>query len=347
MDINDRQDEGLAFMLKFENVAWYDEGCVRILDRRIYPIKTRYEICRTHSDVAHCISEMVTQSEGPYAACAMGMILAARECKDKREDERLLFMKNAAKRLYTARPTTSKQMQKIAESALSLYEQNISLSFKEMEELLFRHAYNYVNGKYRKYSLIGESLASLIPKHGGVLTHCFPGTVVGTFLRAARRQGKEVELFCSETRPYFQGSRLTASVACDMGADVTVITDNMVSCVLSEGKVDLFTTASDVITMDCHIVNKVGTLQIALACRYFHVPYYVTGTPDAFHKNTDTIVMEKREASAVLHSFGTKLTMDGVKGYYPAFDITPPELVSAVISDKGVMKPCEMDKYFL
>lgn len=347
MDVNNRRDKELAFMLRIENVAWYEDGCVRILDRRVYPMETRYKVCSTYEEVARCIKEMVTQSEGPYAAAAMGMILAARQCKDKKEKERLSFMRKAARSLSTARPTTTKQMQSVTGGAFRVYEENTSLSFNEMEEKLFNFAYNYLDDKYRRYTLIGEALSALVVEGGGVLTHCFPGTVIGTFLRALRERGKTAKIFCTETRPYFQGSRLTASVACDMGFDVKVITDGMAASVLSQGLVNLFTTASDVITMDGHVINKVGTLEIAIASHYFNVPYYVTGTPDARHKDTSTIRIEEREGKEVLCALDRKIAMDGVSGLYPAFDITPPSLVSGVVTDKGLLKASEMDKYFL
>ena len=95
-------------------------------------------------------------------------------------------------------------------------------------------------------------------------------------------------MICPETRPYFQGARLTASVACDMGFDVTVITDNMPGWVMKEKDVDLFTSAADVITMDGHIINKVGTFQIALAAWYWGVPYFVTGTPNPAHPDLES-----------------------------------------------------------
>ena len=110
--------------------------------------------------------------------------------------------------------------------------------------------------------------------------------------------------------------------------------------------VDLFTSASDVITLDGHVVNKVGTLQIALAAKHFGVPYYVTGTPDPKHADITTVTIEQRDPAQVCELLGTRITMEGVGGWYPAFDVTPPELVTGIVTEKGIYKPEEVGKYF-
>ena len=115
---------------------------------------------------------------------------------------------------------------------------------------------------------------------------------------------------------------------------------------ISQKKVDIFTTAADVITMDGHIINKVGTLQIALAASHYGIPYFVTGTPDFAHKTANSVHIEERDSSLVLESLGTKITLDGVKGYYPAFDLTPPKLCNGVVTDKGILSPYNLDQYY-
>jgi methylthioribose-1-phosphate isomerase len=111
-----------------------------------------------------------------------------------------------------------------------------------------------------------------IPKNPTIMTQCYGDADVGMLLRALRERGDEAKFFTPETRPYLQGARLTASVICDMGFDVTLITDNMPGYVLGHKHVDLFTTSADVITLDGHVVNKVGTFQIALCANYYGVP---------------------------------------------------------------------------
>ena len=165
--------------------------------------------------------------------------------------------------------------------------------------------------------------------------------------RKLREFGKEdVKFICPETRPYLQGARLTASVINDMGFSVHVITDNMPGYIMKEKGVDLFTSASDMITKDGHIINKVGTFQIAALCNYHGIPYFVTGNPSEIHESIDTVKIEERNHVEVLSHLGTKVTMDGVKAYYPAFDITPPHLVSGVITSKGMYSSYNLEEYF-
>ena len=344
----ERNDKNLAFMLKFENIAWYENGEVKILDRRIYPIETRYEICKNYHEVVKAIKDMVTQSEGPYIAAAMGMALAGYEAFINNVEHPYAYLKEAAYNLYHARPTTAKQMEGIVNGSLDLAKEYLDNNdnLKELDKVLFEYALNYENNNYARYTVIGEKMAELIPDGGTIMTQCFGGTVIGTMLRACLENNKVVKVICAETRPYYQGSRLTASVACDMGFDVTVITDNMPAYTLQNKKVDIFTSASDVITMDGHIINKIGTFQIAMACKYFNVPYYCTGTPDLNHQDLSTVEIEERNSELVLKSLDTKITMDGVKGYYPAFDITPPEYCAGIVTEKGIYKTNELYKYF-
>ena len=300
IDFTNRNDVDLAFMLKFENVAWYEGGEVRILDRRIYPIRTEFVVCKHYEEVAKAIADMVTQSEGPYTAAAMGMALAAYEAKDQKVANIPEFIRRAAHTLSHARPTTSAQMERIvngsAEQIINRFNNGGSLS--DLVDTAFEFAYNYINNNYAKYTIIGKNMADVIPNDGTILTQCFAGTVVGTMLRECKRSGKNVKVFCAETRPYFQGARLTASVACDMGFDVTVICDNMPFYTMKTKKIDVFTSASDVITMDGYVVNKVGTSQIALCAHMLGIPYYVTGTPDQAHPDINSVVIKRVDGNA-------------------------------------------------
>jgi methylthioribose-1-phosphate isomerase len=131
-----------------------------------------------------------------------------------------------------------------------------------------------------------------------------------------------------------------------MGFDVTVITDNMPAFAIQNEKIDVFTSAADVICLDGHIVNKVGTFQIAIVAKHMGIPYFVTGAPDRGHPTVDTVKIEMRDPAFVLQSMGVRTAMEGVKGYYPSFDITPPHLVSGVVTDDGVYSPYDLNRYY-
>ena len=341
----ERQDKDLAWMLQFENIAWYDSGSVRILDRRVYPIEVRKVECRSHQAVAQAIRDMVTQSAGPYVAAAMGMALAAYECRGRSESEQIEYLTAAADTISHARPTTSKRMENVTDACLETAREALAAGISDVSEAIKECAVEMNNVRYARIGRTGGYLAGLFPSHGAVMTQCFGETIVGMMLREARLRGKDVRIFCPETRPYFQGSRLTASVAHDMGFDVTVITDNMPAAVMKNEGIDVFTSAADVISGDGYVVNKVGTYQIAIAAKYHDVPYYVTGSPDTGHPTIDSVNIEMREPSFVLQAMGTPTANQKVKGYYPAFDITPPELVSGVVTDQGVFSPYRLADY--
>ena len=340
----ERADEGLAFALRYENVAWYEHGSVRILDRRVYP-KVRFVTCHTHGEVAQAIADMVTQSAGPFTACAMGMALAAWECRDRSEAEQLAYLKAAAHTLSHARPTTVGRMELITGGCLAAAEKALAEG-APVPEAVRDHTVRANNVRYRKVGRMGQYLADLLPDGGRVLTQCYPETVLGMFLKAARDQNKRLKLYCAETRPYFQGARLTATVCREMGFDTTVITDNMPAFVMERENIDLFTSAADAICLDGTVVNKVGTFQIAIAANYLGVPYYVTGAPDRGMRTRADVTIEMRDPEFTLQAMGVRTAAPGVKGYYPAFDITPPSLVTGVVTDQGIYRPAELANYF-
>lgn len=341
----ERSDKDLAFMLRYENVAWYDGGKVKILDRRIYPTEVKFVTCNTHEEVAKAITDMVTQSAGPYTAAGMGMALAAYECRNLSYKEQIEYLENAAYKLANARPTTANRMTLVVKGCLEAA-QIAMKNGEKVDQVIFEHTVKSMNNRYSRIGEVAKYLVDMFPQKGNIMTQCFGETIVGMMLKEAKNRNKNIKLFCPETRPYLQGARLTASVAYDQGFDVTVITDNMPAFTMKNKNIDVFTSAADSICLDGHIVNKVGTLQIAIVAKYFEVPYFVTGIPDKDHKSISQVEIEERDPKQVLEFRGIKNTMEGVKGYYPSFDITPPHLVSGVVTDKGIFSPHDLDRYF-
>lgn len=341
----ERQDKGMGTLLQYENVAWYENGAVRILDRRVYPYRKEFVTCTTYEEVAKAITDMVTQSGGPYTAAAMGMALAGYQCKDKPQAEQIAFLEKAAHALSHARPTTSAKMQAITGACLELAKAALKEG-KSAEEAMFGYAYDELQKRYFGYKTVARHLVQHFPANGTVMTMCFAETIIGTMLLECREKGKTPRFICPETRPYLQGARLTASVISDMGFDVHVITDNMPGYIMDREKVDVFTSAADVITMDGHVVNKVGTFQIALAAQYWGIPYFVTGSPNKDHPDIASVTIEERDHSQVTDILGTRVVEQNVKAYYPAFDIVPPKLCNGVVTQKGVFSPYDLARYF-
>lgn len=345
MGIDLRQDYNLAPILKYENIAWFEDGKVKILDRRVYPAKKEFVYCNSYIEVALAIKDMVTQSAGPFTAGPMGMALAAYECRNEKESVQREFLNRAADTISNARPTTAKRMRVLLEECLKSADMALSEG-KCVYDAIVDKTVAMNDERYLLIDKIAKHLVSKFPNGGKVMTYCWAETIVGIMLRNCREQNKEIKLFCCETRPYFQGARLTASCIKDMGFDVTVITDGMPSFVMANEAIDVFTTAADAICCDGSVINKVGTSNTAIVAKHYGVPYYVTGAPEPSHKTAKDVTIEMRDPEFTLTAMGTRTADEGVKGYYPSFDITSPDLVSGVVTPEGIFKPGELDKYF-
>jgi len=217
---------------------------------------------------------------------------------------------------------------------------------EDAESVTYVYVQKNLENRYRISRQIATYAVDLMPDDVSILTQCYAETLIGFVLLVSQEKGKKVSLICPETRPYLQGARLTASVACDMGVPVTVITDNMPAYILSKGMAQVFMSAADVITLDGYVVNKIGTFQISLAAHFYGVPYYALGTPSAGNPDISKVEVEERDPEETVHAMGIRTAKDGVKGYYPAFDITPPGLIRAVVTPRGVFSPSDLKGYF-
>ena len=212
-------------------------------------------------------------------------------------------------------------------------------------QAVFEHTLYECNRRYGQARAIAGYFADLLPNHTGLLTQCFAESNIGFIFKEIAARNMDIKIFCPETRPFLQGARLTASVAYEQGMDVTLITDNMPAALMQQSKIQTFTAAADAICMDGNVINKVGTLGIALCAKHFGVPVYITGNPDLMHPGACGIEIELRNPEEVLYTQGVRSAMDGVLGYYPAFDITPPCFITGIITDKGVFSPEDLAQY--
>ena len=340
----ERQDYQMPTLLRYENVAWYENGRVRILDRRIYPRELQFVECSTYEEVAQAITDMVTQSAGPYTAAGMGMALASEQSKHLADQARLDYLRAASQKIANARPTTANRMTLITEKCVAVAEEALA-NQQDPTEAIKQNTIDSLNRRYFTMDKVAKFLLEKLPDNGTVLTQCFGETIVGMLLREALNQNKTLRFFCAETRPYLQGARLTASCCAEMGFETTVVSDNMIAYLMEHEKIDLYTSAADTIAQDGYIANKVGTYQIAILAQRFGVPYFVTGIPDTDKKSHEQIKIELRDPQQVLELNGIKHTLAGVKAIYPSFDITPPELIGAVVTDRGIFSPYDLASY--
>ncbi|WP_197716947.1 s-methyl-5-thioribose-1-phosphate isomerase [Mesorhizobium sp. DCY119] len=315
-----------------------EDDIVRILDRRIFPLKTEYVDCRDFEEVAMAIEQMVTQSSGPFFAASAGFVLAARKAATLRNvEERRQLLRHAAERLVKTRPTNNNIRDVIGhlllEANASAGEDNLG----ERLEVIARQAWVRQHEHSRN---LGENAAKLIEDGDSILTHCWGESGIIDALGSALRAGKKIKVICTETRPYLQGSRLTAHSVAEMGIEATVITDNMAAHAMDRGMVNKLMTAADRVTLSGHIINKVGTLQLAIAANNFDVPFVaMVRFPDAKAATPNDVRMEERDGEESLHCLGMRTASPLAKGWYPAFDVTPPRLVSAVATAVGVFPP--------
>ena len=289
-----RADKGLAFMLQYENVAWYDAGAVRILDRRVYPRRVEFVTCRTHVEVIQAIRDMVTQSAGPYTAAGMGMALAAWECREKTKQAQLVFLEQAAVCIANARPTTRKRMEQVCSGCLTAAKEALE-SGARVDEAIRAHVVRANNSRYSKVNEIAKYLVAMFPQKGTVMTQCFRRNHRRYDAQGSQARRKRSAPVLPGDETVFSGRAPDRDVCHDMGFDVTVITDNMPAFVMEREGVDVFTCAADAICLDGYVVNKVGTFQIAICANHFGIPTFVTGAPDAGHPTKDTVTIEMRD----------------------------------------------------
>lgn len=317
-----------------ENVL-IEPDCVRILDRRVFPFEKSFVVCRCVEDVAVAIEQMVTQSGGPFYAAGAAMVLAAREALALAGAEaRMALMRAAGARLVATRATNDHiatvVAMLLADAEACADADDFLVRFEAAVEAVWRE-------RRAAAGRLGAHGASVIADGDTVLTHCWAESTIIETAAAAKRAGKSISFICSETRPYLQGARLTAHSLAEMGFDVTVITDNMGAWAMARGKVARLMTAADRVTMSGHVVNKVGTLQLAIAARNFRLPYFaMVQAPDRKALTEADVPMEDRNPDESLHCLGRRTASPLAKGWYPAFDVTPPHLVSGVVTSNGV-----------
>jgi methylthioribose-1-phosphate isomerase len=337
--------EGLGFLIHPQNVARYEDGKVIILDRRIYPMKVEFVTCNTYTEVIQAIRDMVTQSMGPWLASACGMVLAAHQARQLKSSEAEDFLKKAADEIGHARPTTAafqvRHMQRILTVILEALHDG-----GDIEQAAFDFVNKILEERYEEDRTIGAYTASMLPDKVRLLTQCFAETYIGYTLHEARKAEKDISLICPETRPFLQGARLTSSMAREMDIPVTVVTDNMPAFMMSQGLVDVFACAADVVTLDGYAVNKVGTFQLAIAAHYHKIPCYILRNPSLSEPSIKNVKIEMRNPEESLKALGTRTVKAGVTGFYPAFDITPPTLISGVVTSKGVFSPFDLNNHF-
>ena len=338
-------DNLLPFVLKRDNVARYEDGVVYIGDRRKYPFEKEFLRCDDVEDVARAIEGMVTQGGGPWVAAVFAMVMAAKKVEGKPLDETLGYLRKAKIRLTNTRPTNTALARRLDET-LQIVEK-AGKDGQSIEQALLEWIRETRDKVYLNYEYRARLGASLVDDGDGILTMCFAETAFILAMAFAKQDGKKIQVFTPETRPYLQGARLTAPSLHELEIPVQIITDNMPAHVMSQGKIQKYFTAADLITLDGHVCNKIGTFQNAIAAHHHGIPYFVFMW-GADHKSPDrsSIKIEHRDPSEIRSCRGIPTTIDDIDAYYPAFDITPPYMVSGVVTMHGILSPYDLKRHF-
>lgn len=323
---------------------------VRIIDQRKLPSEENHIDIETPREMAEAIRGMALRGAPLIGiAAAMGVALEARLSAGEAWQSFRERIEAAIILLRSTRPTASNlfwaldRMQTVLERAAG--EQSPG---KCAEELIAEGLRIYEEDLAMGVKM-GEAGVKLIRAGSSILTHCNAGGLAtggfGTALAPmylAARRGVDFHVFADETRPLLQGARLTAWELARAGIDVTVICDSAAHMLMSRGKIDLVLVGADRITLSGDFANKIGTYGIALSAKANGVPFYVvapSSTIDFKLESGHDIPIELREPSEVTHISGSRITPEGVDGYNPAFDVTPAELLSGMITEKGLIKP--------
>ena len=339
-------DQLLPFVLKRNNIARYEDGVVYIGDRRKYPFEKVFVRCDTVEDVARAIEDMVTQGGGPWVAASFAMVMAARKVDGKPLDEAMDYLRKAQIRLTNTRPTNTAMARRLVQ--LVEVAEEAGKNGASMEQALLDYIKQIRDKVYEDYELRARLGASLVDDGDGILTMCFAETAFILAMAFAKQDGKNIHVFTPETRPYLQGARLTAPSLHELGIPVTIITDNMPAYVMSQGKIQKYFTAADLITLDGHVCNKIGTFQNAITAHHHGIPYFVfMWGVDYESPDRASIKIEERDPAEIRSCRGTPTTIDEIDAYYPAFDITPPYLVAGIITRHGILSPYDLKRHFI
>ena len=331
------------------SIDWRD-GAVVMLDQRLLPERETYNVYKTVPEVAEAITSMVIRG-APAIGCAaaMGVALAAFNGRDSGPEATRRAAAEAATALAATRPTAVNLAWALARMRKTLEELGSDSDGEALAERLVEEALKIRDEDGASNRRMGRLGAKLLPRKCNVLTHCNTGALAtggyGTALgviRAAVEEGKRIRVYADETRPLFQGARLTAWELARDGIDVTLITDSAAGSLMRAARVDVAVVGADRIAANGDVANKIGTYTVAVLCRAHGVPFYVaapTSTVDLDVATGEDIPIEERPPEEVTTVGSTVIAPSAARVRNEAFDVTPARYVTAIITEAGVARP--------
>ena len=330
-----------------QTLEWTDNG-VRFLDQTKLPTEEIYVNCTTYQEVADVIRNMVVRGAPAIGVAAgMGVALGVKNSTAENVAELKHDLDQICDVIGKTRPTAVNlfwAIRRMQQKFETLREQPVrQIKQAIIEEAVRMHAEDIAINQ-----AMGKHGAALMPATGGVLTHCNAGALAtagyGTALgviRAAVEQGKKIHVYADETRPFLQGSRLTAWELVKDGIPTTVISDNMSGAMMRQGKIGAVIVGADRIAANGDVANKIGTYTVAVLAKEHGIPFYVAApisTVDLDTPDGDKIPIEQRNPAEVTTIAGRLMTPKGVTIENPAFDVTPAKYVAAIVTERGIAR---------
>jgi len=328
-------------------LEWTDQG-VRFIDQTKLPTEETYVNCTSYEQVADVIRNMVVRGAPAIGvAAAMGVALGVQKSKAESGADLKKDFDQICDVIGKTRPTAVNLFWAINRMR-EKFEFLRMRPLPQIKDALIEEAKRMHAEDIAANQAMGRHGATLMPASGGVLTHCNAGALAtagyGTALgviRAAIEAGKKIHVFADETRPFLQGSRLTAWELMKDGIPTTVISDNMSGAMMKQGKIGAIVVGADRIAANGDVANKIGTYTVAILAKEHNIPFYVAApisTVDLATKDGSGIPIEQRNSREVTHIAGKQMTPDGVEIENPAFDVTPAKYVTAIVTERGIAR---------
>jgi methylthioribose-1-phosphate isomerase len=328
-----------------KTIEWKDNRVIMI-DQRLLPGRELYRVCRDYQDVADAIRTMVIRGAPAIGvAAAMGVALGCMKLPEKSFDRGFARI---VLELSRTRPTAVNLFWAL-ERMRKVFRARRPGGVKEVKSALLEEAKQIYEEDIAANKQLGRYGAELLGDARRIMTHCNAGALAtagyGTALgviRALKESGKRVEVWVNETRPLLQGARLTAWELKKEKIPATLVTDNMAGYLMQKGGVDAVVVGCDRVAANGDVANKIGTYSVAVLAKRHGIPFYVAGPTSSIDlrcSSGDEIPIEERAPEEVSHIFGRALAPTGIKTFNPAFDVTNRDLISAIITEKGVIHP--------
>ena len=333
-----------------QTLEWTESGVV-FIDQTKLPTEEVYVTCTTHQQVADVIRNMVVRGAPAIGvAAAMGIALGVKNSKATNAADLKKDFDQICEAIRQTRPTAVNlfwAIRRMTEKFESLRPRTIA-EIRQAQQVMIEESQRMHAEDIAANQAMGRHGATLMPSSGGVLTHCNAGALAtagyGTALgviRAAVEAGKKIHVYADETRPFLQGSRLTAWELMKDGIPTTVISDNMAGVMMQQGKIAAIVVGADRIAANGDVANKIGTYTVAILAKEHGIPFYVAApisTVDLATPDGSKIPIEQRNAREVTHIGGRQMTPDGVEIENPAFDVTPAKYIAAIITERGIAR---------